>query len=660
MPEIGRYTLIAASVICLYSVIASVLGARLKKAAYVESAERAVIAVVFLVVVAVGILLHALITHNFEFEYVAHYSSSTLPTPYCVTALWGGQGGSMLFWLMVLGFYTIVALLQNQNRNRQLMPYVTAVLMSISFFFLIVLIFAANPFERIFPVPLEGQDLNPLLQNYWMASHPPSLYTGYVGQSIPFAFAMAALITGRLDVSWLKTIRKWTIFSWLFLTLGILQGSYWAYIELGWGGYWAWDPVENASLMPWLTSTAFLHSVMVQEKKGMLKKWNMVLVLMSFVLSILGTFLTRSGVVSSVHAFAQSAVGNYFVVFLGISIAFCIFWLVKRNKELAPETRLESFVSRESSFLFNNVFFLVICLAVLSGTTFPILSEWVTGSKVTVGAPFFNKVVAPFAFGLVLLTGICPLIAWRKAGVQNLKRNFLTPFIIGLIGVAILIPLGIRNWIALSLMFSSFFVLATVYLEFSKGTQARMAMIGEPAPVALIQLIERNRRRYGGFIIHTGAAIMIMGIAISSFYRLEKDFQVAQGQSFNVGKYNIVYRQLRETKDPHVDTVRADLEIYRNGQFEGMLFPERNFYTASEQPTTEVAIRPFWDEDLYLIISGWDDRGTATFKTYVNPMIGLLWKGAIIMGLGGLIVLLPAFKHRPATAPARDELGQEA
>jgi cytochrome c-type biogenesis protein CcmF len=459
---IGHYTLIAAFVLSLYSLIFSALGGKKRRADLVESSERAVIAVAFLIVLAAGILLHALLTNNFAIEYVAHYSSTTLPPAYRITSLWGGQAGSLLFWVLILAFYSVAVLLQNQNRNRQLMPYVISVLMAVTSFFLGLLLFVADPFVQSSPVPIEGQGLNPLLQNYWMASHPPFLYGGYVGQAIPFAFAMAALMAGKLDIGWIKSIRRWTLVSWLFLTMGILQGSYWAYIELGWGGYWAWDPVENASLMPWLASTAFLHSVMIQEKKGMLKTWNMFLVITAFSLSIFGTFLTRSGVVSSVHSFAQSPIGIYFLSFLGVQIALSIFLVYKRKAELAPEARLESFISRESSFLLNNVFFLVICLAVLLGTVFPIISEWVTGSKVTVSAPFFNLVAGPFAIGLLLLTGICPLIAWRKAGIKNLQRNFLFPSIFGAVVVLVLLLLGARNWLSLLYLFSSAFVIATV------------------------------------------------------------------------------------------------------------------------------------------------------------------------------------------------------
>jgi len=542
------------------------------------------------------------------------------------------------------------------------MPYVTSVLMGTTLFFLTMLLFAANPFQRIFPVPLEGQSLNPLLQNYWMVSHPPSLYTGYIGLSIPYAFGMAALMSGRLDIGWIKTIRKWTLFSWLFLTLGILQGSYWAYIELGWGGYWAWDPVENASFMPWLAATAFLHSVMIQEKKGMLKIWNMVLIIVAFTLSIFGTFLTRSGVVSSVHSFAQSPIGTYFAVFLAIQAVFSVFFLVHRKKELQPEARLESFVSRESSFLFNNVFFLVICLAILLGTTFPILSEWVTGSKVTVSAPFFNKVVTPFAIGLVVLTGICPLIAWRKASLRNLRRNFLGPLIFGTMVFVLLLLFGMHQIRPLLFFFASAFVLATVYIEFSRGTRARMSMVHEPAPSALYHLVERNKRRYGGYIIHVGVAILFVGIAASSYFRIEKDATLKPNQTFSAGDYTIAYRNLREIPDPHKDVIRASMQIFKGERSLGFLYPERHFYKNQEQPTTEVALLSLFKEDVYLIITGWDDKDTASFKIYINPLVGLIWRGGLIMALGGLIVLLPEFKPSLATSRSREDLGaaQEA
>ncbi|MCI0602389.1 heme lyase CcmF/NrfE family subunit [bacterium] len=659
LAEVGRYALIAASILCLYSMIASVLGARFRRADLVESGERAIVGLLFLVVFASSILIHALATSNFQFEYVTNYTSTTLPLPYKLTAFWGGQAGSMLFWLLILVVYTTVALLQNQNKNRQLMPYVTTSLAGTCLFFLIMLLFAADPFKKLSPVPVEGQSLNPLLQNYWMVSHPPSLYIGYVGLTVPFAFAMAALITAKLDSGWIRAIRKWTLFSWLFLTVGILQGSYWAYIELGWGGYWAWDPVENASLMPWLAATAFLHSVMIQEKKGMLKMWNMVLVLVSFSLSIFGTFLTRSGVVSSVHSFAQSPIGSYFIAFMVIQIGVSVFFLLKRKKALEPEARLESFVSRESSFLLNNVFFLVICIAVLCGTVFPILSEAVTGSKVTVSAPFFNKVVMPFAIGLVLLTGICPLIAWRKASVKNLKRNFLLPGIIALSGSIVLALFGVHHWLTLLFFFCSMFVLVTVYTEFNKGTKARMAMVNEAAPAALYHLVERNKRRYGGFIIHTGVALLFTGIAASSFYQLEKEVTVSTNDSFAIGAYTLKFRELQFLKDPHKEVWRARLEVYKGEKQVGLLHPERHFYKNSDQPTTEVAIRPFWNEDLYMILVGPTESGAGIFKVYVNPFIGLIWRGGIIIALGSLIVLLPDMKTKFAVSTVRDTGAEE-
>jgi len=658
--DVGYSCLIGAFALSIYSILAAVAGARKRRADFVESSERAVVGVFFLIVFASGILLHGLATNNFQIEYVAHYTSTTLPLSYRLAAFWGGQAGSLLFWLLILNIYTIVALLQNQNKNRQLMPYVSSTLVGTSLFFLTVLLFAANPFRKLAPIPLEGQSLNPLLQNYWMVSHPPSLYTGYVGLSVPFAFGMAALITGRLDAAWIRAIRRWTLFAWLFLTLGILQGSYWAYIELGWGGYWAWDPVENASFMPWLAATAFLHSVMIQEKKGMLKTWNMILVIVAFSLSIFGTFLTRSGVVSSVHSFAQSPIGMYFVVFMAIQIAFSVFLLIYRKKELAPEARLESFVSRESSFLFNNVFFLVICLAILCGTTFPILSEWVTGSKVTVSAPFFNKVTTPFAIGLILLTGICPLIAWRRAGMKNLRRNFLNPAIFGTIGTIVLLLFGVRHPVALLFFFSAFFVLATVYLEFTRGTQARMAIVHEGAPAALYHLVERNKRRYGGFIIHAGVAVLFIGIAASSFFRIEKDAMVQPKGTFSAGDYTIAFRDLQEFKDPHKEVVRASLEIFKGEKSLGFLYPERHFYKNSDQPTTEVALRSFLKEDLYVILTGWDDKGSGNFKVYVNPWISLLWRGGLIMAFGGLIVLLPDFKPKLAENTVSESETEEA
>src|SRR5687768_13250313 len=460
--------------------------------------------------VAALCLWKGLFAHDFNIEYVAQYTSRNLPTSYVFAAFWAGQKGSLLFWAGILSLFGAAAQGLTSRRHAALLPYVAAVTNLVVAFFVITMLFAANPFERLLFTPEDGRGLNPQLQNPGMTIHPPMLYLGYISITIPFAFAVAALLSKRLDTGWIHAMRKWTILSWLFLSAGITLGMWWAYVELGWGGYWSWDPVENASLLPWLTMTAFLHSVMIQEKRGMLKRWNVGLVVASFLLSIFGTFITRSGVIASVHSFTQSGVGYYFLGFLLLAGILSFALLYVRWPLLEPEARLESMASREAAFLFNNLAFVGIAFSVLWGTLFPIISEAVRGTKITVGPPFFNRVNVPLGLFLVTLTGIGPLIAWRKASVQNLQRQFILPVVTGLVTGAILVALGIRDTYALIAWALAGFVVGTVGQEFFRGVRARHRMHGEPVVVALGRLIGRNRRRYGGYIVHIGIITYII------------------------------------------------------------------------------------------------------------------------------------------------------
>src|SRR5215475_4682130 len=466
MPELGRLAVCLALLCALTSVIVSVRGALTRRGDLVRTGEHAAYAVFGLVALAVVILLRALLTHDFSLEYVAAYSSSTLPTNYVVAALWGGQKGSLLFWTFMLSLFTTIVQLQNRERNRELMPWVTATLMTVAVFFLGLVTFITDPFERLPTPAIEGADLNPLLQNYWMMIHPPSLYLGYVSASVPFAFAVAALVTGRLGDQWIRTTRRWALFSWAFLSLGNLLGARWAYEVLGWGGYWAWDPVENAAFMPWLVSTAYLHSVMIQEKKDMLRVWNMVLVLLTFVLTIFGTFLTRSGVISSVHSFTQSGLGPFFMGFLLAILAVSIGLLLYRLPLLKSRNELESVFSREAAFLLNNLVLVGIAFTVFWGTVFPVISEWVRGVKITVGPPFFNRVNAPLALALMFLMGVGPVIAWRRATAASLWRNFAGPMGTGIVCGAAVFTAGARNYYAVVAFSFAAFALATVWSEF--------------------------------------------------------------------------------------------------------------------------------------------------------------------------------------------------
>jgi cytochrome c-type biogenesis protein CcmF len=483
MNEFGFYCLTAALVVSLYAVAVNFAAGRAKNPVLAQSGENAVISVFVLVALASASLISLMLHSDFSNEYVANYTSLDLPTYYKVTAFWGGQKGSLLFWTLLLTMFSTLVVFQNQNKNRELMPYAVGVLASVQAFFLSVLAFSTPPFETLAQPPADGAGLNPLLQNYWMVIHPPHLYLGFVGFTVPFAFGLAALMSNNLNAVWIKTTRRWTLVAWLFLTAGIFMGAHWAYLELGWGGYWAWDPVENASFMPWLLGTAFLHSVMIQEKKGMLKVWNLALVIMTFEMCLFGTFLTRSGVVSSVHSFAQSNIGGFFVAFIALSTGVSMYFLLKRvqKRQLEPEERLTSFFSRESSFLFNNLLFLGIAFAIFWGTVFPIVSEAVRGVKVSVSIPFFNKVTLPLALGLLVLTGVCPLISWRKASVKNFRRNFLYPLIVGLIAGVVLIATGMRQAVPLLFFASCAFVTTTVIWEFWKGARARQSGRAESA-----------------------------------------------------------------------------------------------------------------------------------------------------------------------------------
>src|SRR5215472_13240061 len=643
MPELGRLAVCLALLCALVSVGVSVRGALARRTDLVRSAEHAAYAVWGLVVLAAGVLLHSLLTHDFSLEYVAAYSSSTLPTNYVVAALWGGQKGSLLFWTFMLSLFTTIVQLQNRERNRELMPWVTATLMTVAVFFLGLVTFITDPFERLPNPAFEGADLNPLLQNYWMMIHPPSLYTGYVSASVPFAFGLAALATGRLGDQWIRSTRRWAIFSWFFLSLGNLFGAMWAYEVLGWGGYWAWDPVENAAFMPWLVSTAYLHSVMIQEKKDMLRVWNMVLVLLTFSLTIFGTFLTRSGVISSVHSFTQSGLGPFFIGFLLLVLLTAGGLVVYRLPELRTSGTIESFFSREAAFLFNNLILVGIAFAVFWGTVFPVISEWVRGVKITVGPPFFNKVNAPLGLGLLFLMGVGPVIAWRRATWRHLKKSFLWPVVTGLLsGITAAAVSGFNYWAVLAFSLVGF-VLATIVAEFARGVRARQAMVGEPALVALVRLTAKNRRRYGGYIIHVGIVMIFIAITGTSLFRQERQATLNQGDQFEIGDYTLRYNGLEQSDTPHVAYLMANVSVFKNGKQVDTLKPEKRFYKKPEQPTTEVAIRSSFGTDLYLVLGSYDDETRmATILAYLNPLIGFLYWGGMVLAIGTLLVIWPA------------------
>jgi cytochrome c-type biogenesis protein CcmF len=596
---------------------------------------------------ASGILVYSLLNGDFRFAYVAAHSNKTMPVLYKFAAWWGGQEGSLLFWSWLLSTYAAVAAFTNRRRHRDFMPWVLAILGTVQSFFLILNNFVANPFQMlatdklIIAVP-DGNGLSPLLQYPAMAIHPPMLYLGYVGFTLPFAFAIGSLITRQPGEAWIHTTRRWTLVTWLFQSCGIMLGAAWAYHVLGWGGYWGWDPVENASLLPWLSGTAFLHSVMMQEKKGMMKVWNIVLISATFFLCILGTFLTRSGVVQSVHAFARSEIGKYFVSFLAVGIAATIFLILDRLNYLKSESELESVVSRESSFLFNNLILLASCFAVLWGTLFPVISEAFTSDKISLDADWYNRLMVPIGLFLLLLTGVGPLFAWRRTSVDSLRRNFQWPGIASLVLVGALVAAGVRHFYALISFGFCLFVALTVLIEFYKGGKSIAGKNDMNLLRAMVELTHRNTRRYGGYLVHMGIVLMFIGFTGHAFNQNEVK-ELAPGDAMKVGAYDLQMMDLLQGQNDNYQWHRAIIQVSKGGEVLGTLEPEKRFYTASKQGTSEVGIRQRPNEDLYLNFGGMsDDNQRAVIQAYVFPLVSWIWIGGLVLIGGTLICLVPS------------------
>ncbi len=639
---LGGFTLFLALGVTLYAVAASVIGARAGREDWLASSRNAVLAHFCLVTVAIFLLEYALVTSDFSLRYVANNSTRGSLTRYKIAGLWGSLEGSILLWEWLQSLFAALVVARYSDRHRQLMPYVQAVLQGISVFFLLLMTVAVNPFARIFPIPLDGRGLNPLLEVTDMLVHPLLLYLGYVGFSVPFAFAMAALITGRPTEEWLRITRRWTVVAWLFLTGGIFYGGWWSYRTLGWGGYWAWDPVENASFMPWLTGTAFIHSVMIQERKRMLRVWNLVLVTLTFSLVIFGTFLTRSGILGSVHAFADGPVGAMFLAFLALVLFFSFGLVAYRSDQLKGHGELDSIVSRESAFLLNNLILVGICFTVLLGTIFPLLTEAIRGTKISVGTPYFNRVSAPLGMILLLLMGIGPLIAWGRASLNNLKRNFLKPTLGALVSTGILYALGVHQAEVLAAFFFCFFVLGTVVFEFVVATRTRAKTMGEKILPAFATLLLKSRRRYGGLIVHVGVVIAIIGIAVSSVYKVEHEQTLKPGESLSVGSYTVRFDGMAAGERPTHILVWANLMAFKNGKPLNELTPGQRFYPNQQTPFASVDARYHWNEDLYVILSAFERNGSsATIKVLINPMISWIWIGGVVILLGVLVAVLP-------------------
>src|SRR5712692_177846 len=651
MDLFGSFALLLALICAVYAVGAGIAGIRTRHPLLIKSARQAGFSVCILVMTGGLSLIYLFFTDNFAMAYVAGHSSRDLPTFYKFSALWAGQEGSLLFWSLLLSVYTFFVLFTNRGKHPELMPYVGVVLASVQSFFLILNVIVASPFQAIgmagaggmtHLLPLaDGRGLNPLLQYPEMVIHPPNLYLGYTGFTIPFAFALAALLGRYPGEKWIHITRRWTMIAWGFQSAGILLGAHWAYAVLGWGGYWGWDPVENASLLPWLTGTAFLHSVMMQEKRGMMKVWNIWLVFSTFMLCILGTLLTRSGVVSSVHAFAQSSIGNYFVGFLVLVLAVCLGAYIKNRDYLKSENQLDSMVSRESSFLFNNLILLVSCIAVLSGTLFPVFSEWFSGSRISVGAPFFNKVNIPIGLLLLFLTGVGPLLAWRKTSTDSLKRNFGWPLITGLLAGVVVFVLGVREFFSLVCLMLCVFVTTTIGMEFFRGARVIRSRSGASLLASAVDLTMRNTRRYGGYIVHMGMVLIFVGLAGAAFNRdARKDMQ--PGSTLQIGGYKLLLQGFDAKAEKNYTAERMVVEVWRDNKPLMMLYPERRFFETNEQSGTMVAIYSTLREDLYVVYAGQNPETQApVIHAFLNPLVKWIWLGGLVVVLGTLVTLLP-------------------
>ncbi|MFN7974466.1 MAG: heme lyase CcmF/NrfE family subunit [Acidobacteriota bacterium] len=650
--DVGASALAFALVASVYAMVIGILAAQGRSEALLVSATRGVRTAVGLVMLSCAGLWVAFLTNRFDLEYVFMYSSRELPLPYKLAALWGGQKGSLMLWSLILSIYSLVVVRPRRSPDPVLVAGVGATMMAILSFFLTLANFSTNPFERLAEgAAPDGRGLNPLLQHPAMAIHPPTLYTGFVGMSVPFAFMLSSLLLGRTDDRWIRLSRRVTLVAFTALFIGNMLGMAWAYMELGWGGYWAWDPVENAACMPLLTGTALLHSVMIQEKRGMLKIWNASLAAITFLLTILGTFLTRSGVVSSVHSFGASTLGSYFLAFLAFATFGTTGVIVARRKLLRSEHSLDSIWSRESAFIVNNLIFVGAAFSILWGTLYPILSEAVTNVKATVGAPFFNRVNVPIAVFQLFLIGVGPLIAWRRASLAQLRRSFLMPLsVAGLVGAA-LFGLGVRKTWALLVFALSLFVLATIVIELYRGTRARMQN-GEAPVQALLLLVLRNPRRYGGYVVHLGVLLFFCGIAASSAYQKEGEALLTEGGELTVGSYRLKLMKVEDADIKRASGIVTTVDAYRTtrGHEEKVatLRPERlTYYTGireEEQPTTNVAIRSNWRDDLYVLPAAFfPDKRQVHLRAYVNPMVSWIWAGGAVVLLGIVITLLPAF-----------------
>lgn len=663
LANFGFGALIITFLVAFYGIGAAIYGGVKNSARWVESARLAMLLTFPLITLTAVSIIILLVTRQYQVQYVYNVTSDTMPLYLKITALWGGQAGSLIFWSWLMSAFATAVTLRRWDRDREFLPWVIVVSLITLAFFVGMSIFIENPFERFWMsasgremvamfqpagatplLPSDGRGLNPLLRHPGMVIHPPMLYLGFVSFVIPFAFAIAALITGRTDDRWIRITRRWTLVAWIFLSLGLVLGSRWAYDVLGWGGYWGWDPVEIAAFLPWLSGTAFLHSVMIQEKRGMFKRWNMVLVIVTYALVIFGTFLTRSGVLSSVHAFAQSAIGPLFFGFIGITFIASLALLLHRWKDLTSAGQLNSMLSREALFLLNNLLFMLILLVCLWGLIFPIVSELFTGQKVTFGPPWYERITGPLFAALLLLMGVAPLSAWGHSTVKTLGRAMWKPAIVSVAVLAVALASGVRSVGALIGFWLVGFVIAITLYDYGRAIWARHKRSHEPLPVAFWNLVGRNRRRYGGYIIHLGIVLMALGIIGIEMFQTETQGTLKTGESLSLSGYTVTFRSLAEWNNPDGRNIaRAVVDVSKDGRYLGQLAPRRDFYFDAQQSMTIPGVRSTMDDDLYLLLVDWEEFNSnqATLKLFHNPLINWLWVGSFVLILGMLVAAWP-------------------
>jgi cytochrome c-type biogenesis protein CcmF len=640
IPELGHGAVIVALGLAVYGGAAAAVGGRTGRSSLVASAQHAALGVFALLTLCFALLTSAFLTFDFSVRYVASNTNLGTPFYYRITAVWGALEGSIILWAWMLALYTLIVVLRHRQSAREFYPWVLAVMLGILAFFLLIMAGPAPPFQRLSPVPADGRGLNPLLEDTGMITHPVALYLGFTGFTVPFAFAMAALFTGRVGDAWITMTRRWTVIAWYFLSLGLLIGGWWSYHVLGWGGYWAWDPVENAAFMPWLTGTALLHSVMVQERRRMLKLWNLALVILTFSLTLFGTFLTRSGIIASVHAFSQGAIGVFFLGFLALVVLVSLGLLAWRWEALRAQGEVDSVVSRESAFLLNNVFLVAAAFTVFFGTVFPLLSEAARGVKVSVGAPFFNQVNIPLFLGLIFLMGVGPLIAWRRASLANLRRNFLAPVALGIAGAAAFSLLGVQSALAALSLALTVFVLATIVLDFGRATRARLRM-GERLLPAMGGLVVRHNRRYGGLVVHLGILLIAVGVTGSQAWSVQTESTLRRGEAAELAGYRIRFDGLSATEESNHLKVAGTFTV-QNHAAPFVLHPSKKFYPQEQSPIAGVEYRLGLREDVYLVLGDFARDGSqATVKVQVNRLVSWIWLGGLVLTLGTVLAILP-------------------